>query len=479
MSDSNEITSYNELLKKQPHQQKSPSPAGRSPPVGGRSAPNTEQKNYMSVAIDPVTQNQKTRLVEYPQRKVQPSDGGIRAGLLQSSESHNDMLVGKRPPLPKQVLPKFLSESSLDQRWNVDNASLPRRPSDFPPLTRTHRVVRDVDANVISNRITECLRSRSIKTRFSKSRDNIAKCRNTDFCKFTVSLYAGNEGGVLVEVHRLCGDVISFVRDSRAVLDAAEDKAVMGEKDDETPMFLSLPVSSMSCLKDVRIPEVTDEMLAETVNVTANLLSSTQIDANMLGMESLVILTDPEKTLKSTAVLASRRIICPDHDANRQFSIHNYVMSLLIYDDDCVAPSSEDSSSIHDEGASISDFATRLRNLAMSALSNAIGLLSHEGLLSPDIAPHREWYMSVLLPRLIGDLNAAELRPHDACYASRCLSTLAESSNDFAAKFSAIGGFDAVMKAETVGGREFALLQQDAGRCHEVLREATLRCCVK
>jgi hypothetical protein len=47
MSDSNEITSYNELLKKQPQQQKSPSPAGRSPPVGGRSAPNTEQKNYM------------------------------------------------------------------------------------------------------------------------------------------------------------------------------------------------------------------------------------------------------------------------------------------------------------------------------------------------------------------------------------------------------------------------------------------------
>jgi hypothetical protein len=451
-----------------------------APPPPARANALTLQKNDRSVAIDPVTQNQKTRLVEYPQRKVQPSDGGIRAGFLQSSELHNDMLIGKRPPLPKQVIPvKFPSESSLDQRWNVDNASLPRRPSDFPPLTRTHRVVRDVDANVISNRITECLQSRSIKTRFSKTRNNIAKCRNTDFCKFTVSLYAGNEGGVLVEIHRLCGDVISFVRDSRAVLDAAEDKAVMGEKDDETPMFLQLPVSNMSCLKDARLPEVTVEMQVETVNVTANLLSSIQIDANMLGMESLVILTDPEKTHKSTAILASRSIICPDHDANRQFSIHNYVMSLLIYDDDCVAPSSEDSSSIHDEGTSISDFATRLRNLAMSALSNAIGLLSQEGLLSPDIAPHREWYMSVLLPRLIGDLNAADLRPHDACYASRCLSTLAESSIDFAAKFSAIGGFDAVKNAEKVGVREFALLQQDAGRCHEVLREANLRCCVK
>lgn len=436
----------------------------------------TLQKNVRSVAIDPIIQNQKTRLVEHKQRRVQPSDGGTRAGLLQTSESHNDMNVGKRPPPLKSH-----SESMLDQRWNVDHAALPRRPSDFPPLTRTHRVVCDTDANVISNRITECFRFRSIKTKFSKSksRENIAKCRNTDFCKFTVSLYAANEGGVLVEVHRLCGDVISFVRDSRAVLDAAEGKVDCDEKDDETPMFLSLTVSSMSCLKDARIPEITDEMQAETVNVTANLLSSTQIDANMMGMESLVILTDPEKTHKSTAVLASRRIICPDHDANRKFSIHNFVMSLLIYDDDCVAPSSEDSSSIHDEGASVSDFAARLRNLAMSALSNAISLLSHEGLLSPDIAPHREWYLNVLLPRLIGDLNTAELRPHDACYASRCLSTLAESSSDFAAKFSSIGGFDAVEKAKKVGVREFALLQQDAGRCHEVLHEATLRCCVK
>ncbi len=399
---------------------------------------------------------------------------------LQHGESHTGPLFQKPSSLPKQEPPpKALSESNIFQRWNVDHAALPRRPDDYPPLTHTKRVVRDENADVISNRISDCLRSRSIKTRFSKSRDNVVKCRNTDFCKFTVRLYAGDAGGVLVEVQRLCGDAVSFMRDCRAVLNAAEGRFVVGEKGrvehEEMPMFLRLPVSQMLFLKDVCLPEVTDEEQADTVNITADLLSSRQCDTNMLGMESLVIQTDPEKTLKSAAILASRRILCPDHGANRHFSVHNYVMSLLIYDDDCAAPSdsSAASSTIQGEAVSIEDHSTRLRNLAMSALSNALGLLSNEGLLLAAIAPHREWYMCVLLPRLIGDLSAAALRPHDACYASRCLSVLAKSSVDMAVKLRAIGVCDAARNAEKVGAREFALLEHDAGRCHKIMR-----CCV-
>ena len=400
---------------------------------------------------------------------------------LQHSGSHHGLLCQETSFLPKQQLPpKALSESNIAQRWNVDHAALPRRPDDFPPLTHTNRVVRDENANVISNRISDCLRSRSIKTRFSKSRDNVAKCRNTDFCKFTVRLYAGDGGGVLVEVQRLCGDAVGFMRDCRAVLNAAEGRVVGGEKGrgehEEIPIFLRLPVSQMSFLKDACLPEVTDEEQADTVNITADLLSSRQCDTNNLGMESLVILTDPEKTLKATAVLASRRILCPDHEANHHFNVHNYVMSLLIYDDNCAAPSdsSAASSSTHGVAVFIEDHSTRLRNLAMSALSNALGLLSNEGLLSATIAPHREWYMTVLLPRLIGDLSAAALRPHDACYASRCLSVLAESSVDFAARLRAIGVCDAARNAEEVGVREFALLEHDARSCHMIMR-----CCVK
>ena len=400
---------------------------------------------------------------------------------LQHSGSHHGLLCQETSFLPKQQLPpKALSESNIAQRWNVDHAALPRRPDDFPPLTHTNRVVRDENANVISNRISDCLRSRSIKTRFSKSRDNVAKCRNTDFCKFTVRLYAGDGGGVLVEVQRLCGDAVGFMRDCRAVLNAAEGRVVEGEKGrgehEEIPIFLRLPVSQMSFLKDACLPEVTDEEQADTVNITADLLSSRQCDTNNLGMESLVILTDPEKTLKATAVLASRRILCPDHEANHHFNVHNYVMSLLIYDDDCAASSdsSATSSSIQGATVSIEYHSTRLRNLAMSALSNALGLLSHEGLLSAAIAPHREWYMSVLLPRLIGDLSAAALRPHEACYASRCLSVLAESSFDFVARLRAIGVCDAAKNAKEVGVREFEMLEHDAGRCHMIMR-----CCVR
>ncbi len=351
------------------------------------------------------------------------------------------------------------------RKWHVEHATLPSRPDDLPPL-RTTRTVEHEPAHVISNRISDCLQSRSIKTKFSKSHDNIAKCRNTDFCKFTIRLYAAEEGGVLVEVQRLCGDAVSFMKDCRAVLNAAEGKKDEEKVGDDTPMYLRLPVSQMKFVKEVTLPPVTPEEQADAVNVTAELLSSHQSDSNMLGMEALAIQTDPLKTMKSTAILASRRILCPNDPGNGAFNMHNYVMSLLIYNE--ADEDTEDDPSVPEETA-MEDHSIKLRNLAMSALSNSLTLLSEEKLLLSCITSSQEWYTSVLIPKLLQDLSTAEQHPHDACYASRCLSTLAEASCDFSSKMRDVGGEDALKSAEEVGVREFALLARDAGSCHKIL----------
>lgn len=452
MSDSNKNTNDYELNKQQ--KQQSPSVA-RLPPRGRRSAPIAEQQPIMRSMAQ-----RRTLHFEPPLRRVDP--GGPAQLKSLRAQSQTEFV---KTDLPKRDLHiRSKSESSLARKWHVEHATLQSRPNDFPPL-RTSRVIQDTPANVISNRVSDCLQDRSIRTKYSKTQDSVAKCRNTDFCKFTIRLYSSDEGGVLVEIQRLCGDAMSFMKDCRALLNAAEGKQEDKFSREETPIYLRLPVSQMEFVKKCPLPDISLEEQADTVNVTADLLSSHQSDSNMLGMESLVIQTDPLKTMKSTAILASHRILCPNDPGNTAFNMHNYVMSLLIYDD---APSSN-----AEDTTAFEDHPIKLRNLAISALCNALALFSTESLLLTAIDSNREWYTSVLIPKLLQDLSTAENHPHDACYASRCLSTLAGASVEFAIKMKESGGHDAIKNAEQVGAQEFAMLARDAESCHNMLK-----CCV-
>jgi len=462
-------------LNRQQNQQQSPA-AARSPPRGRRTAPIAEQQPTMrSIAINPLTQQRRTLHFEPPLRRVDPGTYGTGPAQLKGLRTQSQTeFVNKDASFPKlrdQLShSRSKSESSIARKWHVEHTTLPSRPDDFPVLHRTSRVVTGTPAHVISNRISDRLQDRSIRTKYSKTQDNVAKCRNTDFCKFTIRLYSSDEGsGVLVEVQRLCGDAMSFMKDCRALLNAAEGKKEgdAESSQEEKPIYLRLPVSQMEFVKKIALPDISMEEQTDAVNVTADLLSSHQSDSNMLGMESLVIQTDSLKTMKSTAILASRRILCPSDPGNTSFNMHNYVMSLLIYDD---APSS--ANALEDTTA-FEDHPMKLRNLAMSALCNALTLFSAESLLLTAIDSNREWYTSVLIPKLLQDLSTAENHPYDACYASRCLSTLAAASNDFAIKMKDCGGYEAMKNAEQVGAQEFAMLARDAGSCHNMLK-----CCV-
>ena len=424
---------------------------------------NNINNHHRSVAINPLTQHQRTLHFEPPLKRVDPCGGG--GGLVHLQGVSTPELTRSNVSPIKLPQRRSKSESSLVRKWHVEHTTLPLRSDDFPPL-RTSRVVYGTPAHVISNRISDTLQSRSIKTKYSKSEDNTAKCRNTDFCKFTIRLYSsGGDGGVLVEVQRLCGDAVSFMKDCRAILNSAQGKDNMEGEDvkDDSPMFLRLPVSQMAFAKNITLPPITQEEHADSINVTAELLSSQMSDSNMLGMESLAIQTDKLKTMKSTAILASRRILCPRDPGNQSFNMHNYVMSLLIYNDE---ESDDDSPSL--EETSLEDHSAKLRNLAMSALSNALTLFSEEKLLMCAISSHREWYMSVLIPKLLQDLTTAANHPHDACYASRCLATLAETHGEFALKMKESGGEESIKAAEKVGAMEFALLARDAESCRKI-----------
>ncbi len=352
--------------------------------------------------------------------------------------------------------------------WDVEHASLPSRPDDFPQLPTT-RIVQGVKASVISNCISDCLRIRSVKMTISKSQGNLARCLNTDFCRFNVRLYSTDDGAaVLVEVHRLCGDAVSFMRDCRAVFQAAEGKQIDQEKD--VPLILRHPVSQMNFLRSLSLSPTSEEEYALAIKSTFDLLSSHMSDSNMLGMESLVIQSDPIKTDRSSALDVSRWILSrTDVDNYGGFNLHNHLMSIILHNEGDVVRGSEDSRTMMEDWTSQAQHDAKLRTLAMVALSNALQLFSSENLLSTTISSDLEWYMSALIPTLIHDLNMSMENPHDACYASRCLSTLAKSSVDLANQMRDSGCLDSIKNAEEVGTREFAMLAQDARTCRDSL----------
>jgi len=184
-------------------------------------------------------------------------------------------------------------------------------------------------------------------------------------------------------------------------------------------------------------------------------------------MESLASLSDPLKTFRPTSLLCAKRILCSEEEGNDYFNIHKCLMRVIVYgyESDCDLK-------LHLDQTALSDYGDKLRNLALCSTSNAVRLLHEDRCLNQIISSNQDWFLEVLVPRLVEDIVTAQDHPHDACYASRCLSCLASTSPIFAEKIKEEGGLWALKSAEQVGKNEFALLASEADSC----RNAILRC---
>jgi len=467
-----------------------------------------QQPAMRSVAISPAVSHHRTILFDAPLKRVDP--GTTATASIKNATSpattakQTPLYLNKKPMLTKKSLSDPQVGVPKKSKWNVEHSTLKARPSPSPttpcalppPQKCTSRLVKGTSADIISGRISMTLQSRSIQAKYCKS---AAKCRTLDFVKFYIRLYAvpGDDEEVLVELQRVSGDYLSFMYDCRAILDAAEGKDVFMDNNDvnnrhcpnKKALYLRLPVSEMSFACDdntiLRHDLKTKQDDEDIINITSELLSSPQSDSNMLGMESLVSLVDVNVTSKSTAILASKRLVCTRHQPdNGPFSLHNYVMSLIIYEDDHEEDDDDESVEEDDTSAikislngSIAEHTRRLRTHALTSLSNALDLLCSEKILCETISASKDWYASVLIPRLIENVKCASNKPHDATLAARCLTSLAMCSRVFASTMKEsdgcnVGCMSALELAGEIGRDEFELLSRDCERCQSTL----LRC---
>lgn len=327
--------------------------------------------------------------------------------------------------------------------WKIPSNTLECVPDRFI-LARTHRFIGDTLASQVSARISACLCSRSIQVTYDDETPK-AKCKNMDFVTFCIRLYSGRgeyNHGIIVEIQRRSGDSLSFQKDCRAILDAAE-----GEEEEYTEFScLTTPVSKMDFLKNVEVPQFSAEKEAkEAFDIASRLIGQDSPDRNLLGLQSLRVLTDPSKSSAEVSLSVAKSIFGQENSI-----ILNYIASLAR----CGMDSSDSDNVLKEE----------ICNAALSTLSNALeAAATHDCLCG--IMKGLPSFVDTFVPLLIGNLKIAKGNPHSAVYAVKALNTIVNASNDARMKAQEIGAIILLEEVINFGLGNHSSLARESQRC--------------
>jgi len=328
--------------------------------------------------------------------------------------------------------------------WNISDDSLRCVPEHFV-LERTAKFVNHCPASVVASRICNCLRNRSIEAIFDCIKAK-AKCFSQNFVEFRVRLFAGKGeygDGVIVEVQRRSGSAVYFRDECHAIFDAAEGGC------DESPE-VKRPECHLDALK-----ELTVESAAKSLELTLDLLKKDRLDANLLGLQSLVLLTDAVKSGVDTALVASKSIVLHDDQSELRDIIASLIRTGVMNQDE-------------DEALKELEIFYQLRTNAFIALSNALDVCAKDGCLSQAIVD-QQWYINFLVPCLIKELSKAQDTPHIALLSTKCLNSLVECSGFARSRALDVGALDALAHAHEFGKARYANLATETDRGVHIL----------
>jgi len=298
------------------------------------------------------------------------------------------------------------------------------------------------------------------------------------------------------------GDSIAFHRYSRHILDAA-----VGEFDPqehvathgiELDIVYSKKVQRMLNLETIKESTNDLENAIIAIEIAHGLLKKDRMDARQLGLESLCLLTDPNKTGKKTALISSRVVLLgtsQDPDAEEEGEvlldegpfqdIRQTILSLIQFrrigdgddfDDDVVHPEEE-------------EHLTVLHNLALAVLANALDVIESEDLADDTSDEGKRTTRSQLstasticdsfleeaeevgggneiLKTLISELGKASNKPHNACLSAKCIGSMCRASDKARRRARDLGAKNVVQTALEVGSRTHLKLETE---CKKVM----------
>lgn len=295
---------------------------------------------------------------------------------------------------------------------------------EFHPLDRASVFVPHTRAATVAQRISEVLRERSIEAHFDNTKAK-ARCVTTYNVDFRVFLYRGQKQyshGTIVEVQRRNGASTLFVKDTQAILEAAE-----GNIPPPPPPLGSAEIPLVSDSEDDYDQDSSASL--SSLDFVAKMLNFQGYGPNLLALQTLSSLTDPAKMGVSTSKKVSAALVQPSNEVGAK------VFAIIV----------DKNSSEEQED---------LRVLCMTVLSHV--LQSTNGNI---IAQMRE----ALRPVLLKELSMSEKSPQMSYLAAKCLEPLLQKDH-------AASDFYSVLdSAQTIGETRHAGLRDQAEKCIRII----------
>jgi hypothetical protein len=372
--------------------------------------------------------------------------------------------------------------------WYPQHNTLRPVPN-FYPLEKTSRYIHDSAENIAA-RMSDACRLMSVHAEYDNEAGT-ALLMTDDHVEIFVSLWKGDAKAVsseyktdqddtedenllvtIVEVQRRKGCSVSFHKYGRRLLDSASGTFIADDN------AYSVPKVS-PCIQEEQKKDEESSVLA--LEIAASLLRKDRMDARRLGLESLCLLTDPDKAGVETAKLSSQVVLfgsVQDAQAENadfipdELGIREAILSLVQFgrlgeygdfEDDL-----EDEEVDNDE----KEFNDVLHNLALGVLSNALAVLEPEKNACEDVSDStdsfleesREISKKELLSTLLNVLGKAEAKPHDACLSAQCLKCLFQASKKAKKRARELKAKQIVMTALDVGRRTHVKLETETKR---------------
>ena len=380
----------------------------------------------------------------------------------------------------------------------------------FYPLERSSRFVEDDLGDVVS-RVSEANRILSVHAVYCNETAT-ASLLTAENVEMHLSLWKAvgpkQSEGIAVELQRRKGDSIAFHRYSKYILDAA-----VGDFDAENHVQLhgedldviySKKVHRLLTLEEKESASEWENAII-AIEIAHGLLMKDRMDARQLGLESLCLLTDPNKTGKTTALIASQVVLlgtaqvhgAHDDGGDMMFDeapfqeIRQTILSLI------QLRRIGDVDDINDDHTEEEEHITVLHNLALAVLANALDVVENEEQLeenpeevtSRDMPRRRTSSSEIcesfladadevagnkeIIKTLISELGKAGNKPHNACLSAKCIGSLCRASDKARRKAKELGAKTVVQTALEVGTRTHLKLEKECQKVMTTLTTAT------
>jgi hypothetical protein len=367
----------------------------------------------------------------------------------------------------------------------------------FYPLERSSRVVEDELSEVVA-RVSEANRVLSIHAIYCNETAT-ASLLTAENVEMQLSLWKTG-GGIAAELQRRKGDSIAFHRYSRYLLDAVVgdfDPSEHVEKHGEQlDVIYSKKIQRLLSLETGKEPATELENAIIAIEIAHGLLMKDRMDARQLGLESLCLLTDPNKTGITTALIASRVVLLGTaqdlgsvqeddliFDEAPFQEIRQTILSLIQLRR--IGDADEFDTGLSEEEEHI----TTLHNLALAVLANALDVIENEEGDDEDLTSRPrartaseticENFLSdatevsgdkEIIKTLITELGKANDKPHNACLSAKCIGSLCRASDKARRRAKELGAKTVVQTALEVGTRTHLKLEKE---CEKVITTLT------